>query len=178
MLLVALWAFAEATLFFIVADVPISAVGLRHGWRRALAAALVAAPAAAAGGTLLAWLTSQHSEAVYRALVAIPGIAPHLLVEASAAYGQGGTKAMLAGSFRGVPYKLYAYTAGTRHTGLALFFLGSMVARWPRFLLVASISSALRKVIKPKLGPVQISALFVAFWILFYTVYFAAMAVN
>lgn len=178
MLLVALWAFAEATLFFIVADVPISAIGLRHGWRRAVSAALVAAPAAAAGGVALAWLTSQQSATVYRALVTIPGIGPHLLAEAGAAYARDGTKAMLAGSFGGVPYKLYAYAASTQRTGLTMFFLTSIAARLPRFILVASISSLLGAVIRPKLRPFQIYALFATFWILFYTAYFTSMLAN
>lgn len=178
MLLIVLWALAEATLFFIVADVPISAIGLRHGWRRAWVAALLAAPAAAAGGVALAWLASLYPQALHRALLAIPGIGPHLLAQTGVAYAQGGTKAMLAGSFSGVPYKLYAYVAGTRQTGLAMFFLASIAARLPRFLLVASISSALGAVLRPKLRPFQISMIFAAFWILFYVAYFAAMAAD
>jgi membrane protein YqaA with SNARE-associated domain len=178
MLLVVLWALAEATLFFIVADVPISVIGLRHGWRRAWAAALLAAPAAAAGGVALAWQASLHPHAVYRALLAIPGIGPHLLAQAGGVYAQDGVNAMLAGSFSGVPYKLYAYAAGMRQTGLAMFFLASIAARLPRFILVASISSVLGAVLRPRLRPFQISALFAAFWILFYAIYFAAMAAS
>lgn len=176
MLLVALWAFAEATLFFIVADVPISAIALRHGARRALLAAIAAAPAAALGGiVLLAWAANDPALCL-RVLEQVPGIAQETIDQAAADYRAGGTLAMLEGAFRGVPYKLYAYAAGTEGAGAAGFALASIAARLPRFVLVAVLFSLLGKWLREKISGRTLAALFLAGWTLFYVGYFTLVA--
>jgi membrane protein YqaA with SNARE-associated domain len=176
-LLVALWAFAEATVFFIVADVPISAIALRYGARRALLAALTAAPAAALGGiVLLAWAHNDPGLCL-RVLEQIPGIAQETIDRAAADYRTGGTLAMLEGAFRGVPYKLYAYAAGTEGSGVAGFALASIVARLPRFVAVAIGFSLLGKWLRQKISGPTLAALFIASWTLFYTGYFAVVGI-
>lgn len=178
MLVVVLWALAEATLFFVVADVPISAIGLRHGLHHAFPAALAAAFAAACGGMVTAYVTSLYPQAVVEALALVPGIGPHLMRDATAAYAEESVRAMLAGSFSGVPYKLYAYAAGVNHDPLLGFFLASIGARLPRFVLVASISSGFGAFLRPRLTCKKITVLFFVFWILFYALYFTAMHVK
>lgn len=175
MALVALWAFAEALLLFIVADVPISAIGLRSGIRRAVLAALVAAIFAALGGiAMLHWAASDPagSRAV---LESLPGISPALYDSAAADWREGGVLAMLAGSFQGVPYKLYAHAAGIGGAGTAAFFLASIIARLPRFLLVALAFGALGPHLRKRLAPRALWVLFGAGWSLFYAAYFTSM---
>ena len=179
--LVAIWAFAEALLLFVVADVPISAVGLRYGAKRALQAALLAAICAALGGlAMLHWAASDPAGS-RAAILALPGITPALLDSASAAWRADGFIAMAVGSFQGVPYKLYAHAAGASGagagwTGTAIFLLASIAARLPRFAVIALVFGALRKPLRRLLPQWAIWPLFGAGWAGFYAWYFAAMA--
>jgi len=178
MLLVAVWAFAEAMLFFIVADVPISAIGFRYGFRRAAAAALVAALAAGGGGLIVKVWASADPEAYRTVLEHIPGISPGLISRAVSAYAGDPAGAMLLGSFKGIPYKLYAYAAGLSGATVLPFFAASIGARLPRFLLVATLSAAVGSALRDRLTAFRIRLLFLAFWVLFYAVYFTLMAAH
>lgn len=175
LVIVALWALAEATLFFIVADVPISAIGLRYGVRSALIAAVVATLAAAIGGqAVLAWSAADPAGS-RAALDLVPGIGPATIDRAAHDYAAGGAWAMLRGSFGGVPYKLYAHAAGIGGAGKAGFFLASCIARLPRFALVALGSGVLGKWLRPRLSRRAIAIAFIAAWTVFYAGYFAAV---
>jgi hypothetical protein len=177
MLLVALWAFAEATLFFIVADVPISAIALRYGVKRGLLAALIAAVAAVPGGlAMLAWAANDPASCL-AALQKVPGIGQAAIEQAAAAYQAGGMEAMLKGAFSGVPYKLYAYGAGTEGAGIGNFALDSLAARLPRFALVAIAFALLRKALEHKMSGRTLTVTFVAGWGLFYTAYFSVVGI-
>jgi membrane protein YqaA with SNARE-associated domain len=175
MIIVAIWSFAEATLFFLVADVPISAVGLRHGTRRALRAALVAALASGTGGVTLSMLAAASPEAMHGILDLIPGIGPRMIDEAAAAFAEDGVGAMLAGSFSGVPYKLFAHAAGLEQSPPIVFLVLSVAARLPRFLLVAVIFGSIRPVLSSRLSRRRIATIFIVFWVLFYAAYFSAV---
>lgn len=179
--LVAIWAFAEALLLFIVADVPISAVGLRYGAKRPLLAALLAAICAALGGlAMLHWAASDPAGS-RAAILSLPGITPALFDSASADWHAHGFLAMTMGAFEGVPYKIYAHAAGlsgagTGWTGTAIFLLASIAARLPRFAVIALTFGAMRKPLRRLLPQWAIWALFGAGWAVFYAWYFAAMA--
>src|SRR5688572_21231742 len=111
LLIAAAWAFAEAILFFIVADVPISAIAMRWGWRHGVTAALAAAIAAAAGGAVLfAWASADPSGAS-ASVANLPGIDAAMIADTAADLGSRGYMAMLEGSVSGVPYKLYVVAA-------------------------------------------------------------------
>jgi membrane protein YqaA with SNARE-associated domain len=176
--LVALWAFAEATLFFVVADVPIMAVGLRYGVRRALLAALVAAVFAACGGlAVMAW-ASVDPAGSRAAIERLPGIDAALFDGAAAAmaWPAVGWAAMMQGAFSGVPYKLYAHAAGVGGADMAAFFLASVIARLPRFALVAVFGGLIGPSLRRRLHPRTMWLLFALAWTAFYSWYFAAMA--
>ena len=175
--LVALWAFAEAVLWFIVADVPIMAVGAIWGRRRAMIAALVGSAAAALGGVAL-MLWAQGDPAGCRdAMLSVVGVNAQLLDEAGAAWASGGAWAMTVGSFTGVPYKLYAFTAGMDGTGVVAFALLSFLARLPRFVMVALMSGTLAIRLRRRMGNVWFWALFVWTWAGFYSWYWHSMGV-
>lgn len=173
---VALWAFAEATVFFIVADVPISAIGLAKGWKAASLAALVCAIAAALGGMLLAHGSASDPAAMTAVLDRVPGISPAMIAHADAAWRDNRWPAMLQASFTGEPYKLYAHAAGAAGAPATVFALQSIAARLPRFLLVAALSSTLGHFLRPRVSRASLLALFAAFWITFYAAYFALVA--
>lgn len=174
--LVALWAFAEATLFFIVADVPIMAVGIRYGLRRSLVAALVAAVVAAVGGLMMMEWATVAPNASRAAIERLPGIDAALFDEAAMEWPTYGWAAMMEGAFRGVPYKLYAHAAGVNGTGMAPFFAASVIARLPRFVLLALLGSLIGPSLRRRLRPHVLWLLFVLAWTVFYAGYFALMA--
>jgi hypothetical protein len=172
--LVALWAFAESLLWFVVADVAISAVALRYGWKRALAAALVASVAAALGGLAMMGWANADPEGSRAAILALPGISSELFDQASSALHAEGFPAMLAGSFSGVPYKIYAHAAGVGGAGMAGLFLASVLARLPRFLLVGAVFGLAAPRLRRLLGK-RLWAVFVVAWALFYAWYWWSM---
>lgn len=174
--IVALWAFAEATLFFIVADVPIMAIGVRYGLHRALVAALVAAVFAALGGVAMMEWASAAPEASRAAIERLPGIDAALFDEAAMAWPTFGWAAMLEGAFRGIPYKLYAHAAGVDGASVTIFFLASIIARLPRFVLLVLLGSLVGPPLRRRLGPPLLWTLFALAWAVFYAWYFATMS--
>ena len=176
--IVALWAFSEAIVFFIVADVPISYLAVKRGWRAASIAAIVAALAAVPGGAVLYLWTASDPGGVRDMLVALPAIDAAMIEATAAAYHAGGFEAMLEGSFGGVPYKLFAAAAGAGSppdASMLPFLLASFFARVPRFLIVglgvALVSGVLGRWLSMRGRLVALSIS----WVLFYAWYFATM---
>jgi hypothetical protein len=141
--LAALWGFCEATLFFIVADVPISYIAVRCGRKAALRASVFAAIAAAVGGVVLLFWAGQHGDAVQQIFLMLPAIDPSLIAQTERDFAAGGYVAMALGAFQGVPYKLYVMAAApTAPGGILIFALASFIARLPRFVLAAVVADA------------------------------------
>lgn len=176
LIVVAAWAFAEAVLLFIVADVPISALALQRGWGAGWRAALIAALFAAVGGLVtIAWARANPTGA-RAAIEALPGISRGMARQAALDWRSGGLGAMLSGSFSGAPYKLFAIAAAGDGTGPARFFVMSVLARLPRFLLVAALFAVIGRVLRPRLSARFIAVLFVLGWCGFYVWYFTAVS--
>jgi len=170
------WSFAEGLLFFLVADVPISWIAVRHGWRRAVTAALLAAPAAALGGLVMALRASRDAASAWAALAGLPGIDSRMIGQVAQRWAQGGYGAMSSGAFTGTPYKLFAYAQGISPQGSAILFLAeSIAARLPRFVLVALGVSAIGHAASRWLGLRTRLAVLALCWIAFYGWYFAVM---
>jgi hypothetical protein len=174
--LVALWAFAEAILFFIVADVPISYIAVRHGMRPALKAAFMAAGAAALGGCVLLVIASSDPELVRSLLVGLPAIDAAMVADSNRAFSVEAYGAMANGSFAGKPYKLYAYAAAPHAPGGMISFLAaSFAARLPRFLLAACVPYLLSRLLGRWIDMRFRLIVLALFWVLFYGWYFAVM---
>ena len=170
---VALWAFAEAIAFFIVADVPIMAVALKWGWRRGVLAAIVAALWAGAGGVVVYIAVQADPEWSHAILLDVPGISRDMVDGVLETFGLGSFAAMLAGSFSGIPYKIYAFAAGLRDVPLIYFALASVLARLPRFLLVALVAGWAGPRLRAALPGKRLWVAFVIAWALFYAFYFS-----
>ncbi len=134
-----LWGVAEATLFFIVPDVLLSAIGLKRGARAGAVASACAALGAGAGGAAM-FLWSAHDAAGARAVVlAVPAVSEAMAADAARAMAEHGWfAATLAGPLSFTPFKLYAILAPEAGASAAGFALASVAARLPRFLLVSS----------------------------------------
>ncbi|MEM6266894.1 MAG: hypothetical protein AAF707_05160 [Pseudomonadota bacterium] len=175
--LIAIWAFAEGIVFFIIADVPITALGIKAGWRKALTGAAIASAFAASGGAIVWLWASSSPKDVIALMLAVPAIGEDLIEYAYEDWRANGPIGMMMGSFSGVPYKLYALAAGTvggqNPQGLALFVIASMLARFPRFALVAVLSGLIGPWLKERIGARAVWTAFALGWVAIYAWYWS-----
>lgn len=172
----ALWGFAEATIFFIVPDVVISAATVRCGLRAGLLAALATAIAAAAGGLLVYIVTANGILDTFLLFHRLPAISDGMILSARAALKiESWPVAMLAGSFLGMPYKIFAAAAAKAGTPLGPFLLWSIPIRLVRFVLVVGAAALLRPLFLRWLGPSLALLPIAAIWIAFYAVFWMRM---
>ena len=169
---VAIWSAAEAAIFFLVADIPISWMAVKRGPRAAVIAAVVAAIASVAGTlAVLVWAGNDPAGAT-RVMTALPAIDANMAREAAARFHQG-PLAVLAGAFSGIPFKLFALEAAKeRATG---FLLLAPLLRLPRFVAIALFVAAISGGLERRMTVRQRLALLAALWTLFYAFYFAVM---
>lgn len=171
----ALWGLAEATLFFIVPDVWLTAVGVRD-LRRGLLACGWALAGALLGGLLMYGWGSARPEAVAAALDRVPAISPAMLDRVAAQLDAHGAAAALLGPLRGTPYKTYAGLAPGAGVGLLPFLLVSVPARLVRFaLLTAGVHWVGPRLLPGASDRARIGVL-LAVWALFYAGYFLFLA--
>lgn len=170
------WGVAEASFFFIVPDVLLTAVVLRAGWREALKLAVIVALAASAAGALMWSWGAIDAAGARRAMLMVPAIGPDLLARAGREMDAWWGLHMIAGAVTGVPYKLYAVAAGGRHIALVPFLLASFAARLARFSysvgLTAVVAHGLDRLDRPQWK----APLLALGWIGLYAVYFSIRA--
>lgn len=171
----ALWGFAEATLFFIVPDVWLTWVGLRHGWRRAAIASLAACGGALLGGALMFAWGSTNADAARNVLDRLPVIAPEMIAAAARELHLATLLPLIEGGFRGVPYKIYAVEAGAMGIGIAPFMAASIVARLLRFWAAITIVMVVAGLLRRWLSENAVLAIYCACWLAFYGFYFASL---
>lgn len=170
--IVAGWSAAEAAIFFLVADIPISWIAVKSGARAAMLAALVAAIASVVGTmAVLIWAGHDASGAV-TTMAALPGIDERLVEKAARLYTEG-PQAVLVGAFSGIPFKLFALEAAKQ--GHVWFLLLAPFLRLPRFLAVAIFAGWVSSRLHQRMSLRRRLWLLILLWVLFYAVYFAAM---
>jgi len=168
--IVAGWSAAEAAIFFIVADVPISWIAVRSGTKAAALAAVMAAVASVAGAVIVLLWAGRDPAGAAATMANIPAIDDGLLARAAHEYHHG-PLAMVAGSFSGIPFKLFALEAA-KGPDYPLLLLAPFV-RLPRFLLNALFVGTVSHFLSRWLNVRQRLALLAAAWVVFYTFYFA-----
>ena len=170
--LVAGWSAAEAVIFFIVADVPISWIAVRRGTRAAVLAAIIAALASVAGTVLVYWWARHDAAGAASTMAGLPGIDRAMLAQSADRYRHG-LQAVLAGSFSGIPFKTFALAAANVPDWA--FLLLAPLLRLPRFLAVALLSGGLSRLLERWLTVRLRLALLVLLWTAFYAAYFSVM---
>lgn len=155
------WGLAEATLFFIVPDVLLSAVALRD---RALALRLCLwTLGGALVGGLAMYLWGRHDVAqAGETLAMLPAISASMLARVGEDLERLGALATLLGPLSGTPYKIYAALSPEAGIALGVFIAISIPARLIRFVLIVAVTA-------------WVSRTLLALWALFYIVYFTAM---
>ena len=174
LLIAAAWGFAEATLFFLVPDIILSAIAIAD-WRLALWCCLAATAGAMAGGAVMHRAGRRDDGRLRSVFLRIPGIDPAMLERVSQQVASRGFLAVLLGPLYGTPYKLYAGEAGRRHLSLPGLVLITIPARLLRFLAVTLLAAWLAHGVAPGLSPASKYAAAATAWAVFYAWYFRAM---
>ena len=169
-----LWGFAEATLFFIVPDVWLTAIAV---WspRKALIACLFALFGALAGGALMYGWGAVEPTTALATLDRIPAINAEMLATVASEIRERGLLAPFVGPIRGVPYKIYAVQAPAQEIGVGAFLLISIPARLSRFVLLTFVTRILFSKFLATWTPRRQLFLLGCCWVTFYTTYFLAM---
>jgi membrane protein YqaA with SNARE-associated domain len=165
-----LWGLAEATLFFIVPDVLLSAAALNR-LRTALIACAWATAGALIGGTLLFAWGAHDPAGAWAVLDRIPAIHAAMPSSVRDALNEHGLAALFLGPLTGTPYKLYAVAAGQTGFSLPDFLLVSIPARAVRFILLCLLVHLIAR----KLPTHARLPVLAACWLAFYSAYFLHM---
>ncbi len=168
------WGFAEATFFFLVPDVLLTAIGIRD-LRRGLWACVLAATTALGGGLVMyAW--GAHDPDLARSVLDwIPAISPGLITHAAEEVRARELVALFLAPLHGEPYKIFAVVAGQLGVPLPGFILVSMLSRLSRFVLLTLLAAVCRKALCRRLSLRSVLAIHLVLWTAFYSVYFTVM---
>ena len=136
-----LWGFAEATLFFIVPDVLLTLVAL-FSFRRSARVLACILLGALGGGTIMFYLGAKNPAEAKAVVLRVPFVSSAMFDKTAQSFQHDGIWALTKGPGNGIPYKVYGVQA-SRHSGLLLFLLVSLLARLERFALFWLIAGAL-----------------------------------
>lgn len=172
----ALWGVAEATVFFIVPDVLLTAAILGRDWRSALKLAVIAAAGATCAGVgMYAW-GALDGDGARRVMLMIPAIGPDLFRRTGDEMQGLWPVHMLVGAVTGVPYKLYAIAAGEHGISPFPFIVASFVARLTRFSFAIGLVAVLDACFD-RMGWQRVKASLLGVgWVVLYVVYFSYRA--
>jgi len=169
----AFWGLAEATVFFLVPDILITASALfspKKGFAQVMAVLI----GALLGGGLMYTAADKYPDDAKNAVLSVPFVKVHLLDQAEHQMQDHGLWAMCLGAFSGVPYKTYAVTA-PHHAPFEVFVAMSVLARLERFLASWGIASLAGMLFRRQIeaSPPAAVALMAVCWIGFYTYYWS-----
>ena len=173
LLLAGVWGYSEATLFFIVPDVLLTAMVIRVGYSASLKACLVCSVSAALGGLTMYWFGSGDFDSARTMLEKVPAISSDFFNKVEKDATRDWYYAVFVGGISGVPYKIFATIAGQQALHFWPFFWWSVMTRSIRFFLSATISACLLRILKAAPNA-SIRPMFVwgLMWFLIYLVYF------
>lgn len=170
-----IWGAAEGFLFFIVPDVLIGWVALRHGFRAGAVACVLAAVGAGIGGAAMYGWSVRDPSAALNAVAAVPAVSTPMIVHASVAMDrEGWFAAAFKGPVTSTPYKVYALLAPSKGATVWGFALGALPIRLPRFLLAAVAFAAIRWLARGRIDDRWLITGFTAWWVLFYVWFWVA----
>jgi len=168
------WGMAEASFFFVVPDVLISACALRGGRLALVALGGSLTGACVGGGAMYLW--AQHEPAAALALVdAVPFVPQRLFALAERLSTAHDGLGILIGSFSGVPYKIFAAQA-PEIMSLPTFLAWTLPGRTVRFALSATLAWAMARWLKQRWRPLWVRTGWAAAWISIYTGYWWEMS--
>ena len=166
-----IWAFAEATAFFIVPDVMMTTAVLVFGAAIALRFARRRCVRCGRRGWLMWNWGVGDAEGARAFLLAVPLVGDDLLVRVRDEVAGAWTINLILGAITGAPYKIYAVEAGAAGVDPLLFALSSFVARFARFALTIGLVALGVRALR-HFGAAQLAPLLLAgAWAVIYAVY-------
>ena len=170
-----IWGLAEATVFFIVPDVWITLVAL-FSWRQSFKVLSATLMGALLGGSLMFWLGAHHPAQATVTVLHVPFVTQTMYDNTQHSFEQSGITALLTGTVKGIPYKIFAVQAN-RYSNWPIFILASVIARLERFLpfwiIAATLGAFFRKTTDRR--PFLAVATHVCIWILGYAWYWSVV---
>jgi len=176
-LIAGLWGFAEATLFFLVPDIWLTALAVRRGLKAALLGCLAALAGALLGGLAMYGWAAANPEAAREMLDWVPAIDTPTIGQVRTALYEDGAVAVFLGPLLGVPYKIYAVEAAGAGIGLAVFLIVSIPARLIRFLVVTMVAWAISAALAGHTTVRFRTGLLAGVWAAFYIAYFTVFGI-
>ena len=169
----ALWGFAEATLFFIVPDVLLSAIAIRDP-RAAYRASFAAVGGTMIGGTIL-YLWGAASPEAWAVVSAVPAVGPEMMDNARSQLDRFGMLAVILGPLSATPFKVYAVQSSASGIPFWWFLAITPIARLPRFLLVSFAAGWICRSLGPRVTPRTKYILWACAWVAVYLVLWREM---
>ncbi len=169
-----IWGLAEATLFFIVPDVWLSALSL-SSLKKALVASVYCLAGALFGGLVIYHWGFHSPAASLDAIARIPAINQEMLARVQRELISDGVQAILFGPLSGTPYKTYAVQAADSGIGWLPFLLISIPARLLRFQAITLLCWGVSVTFLKPFSPRKKYWVLILGWLLFYGVYFSKM---
>lgn len=167
-----LWGLAEASVFFVVPDVLLTATAVAGRHRAALFACLWATGGALLGGAAVYLAAVRDAETVLSVIGSVPAISPAMIEDVRADLAHDGLAALFLGALTGVPYKIFAAQAPAAGIGLGAFLLASLPARLGRFVLTVAIAAMLDRILARRILRRTRLALLAGLWLVLYAFYF------
>ncbi len=172
MLATFLWGFSEATFFFLIPDVILTAIALK-GFKIGFYASVIALVGALLGGSLMYFMGAFHYELIYDLVVRIPAVSEEMLHKVERQLQEQGLFAMIIGPIGGIPYKTFAITAPSAGIGFWAFLLASVPARFIRFFLTSAIASFVANVWLKHCSIRSSYMIWFVVWVIVYCIYFS-----
>lgn len=169
-----IWGMAEATFFFVVPDLLLTASVLFFGLAFALRLAAAAAGAAALGGLLMWTWGANDVQGVHAFLLSVPLIGADLLARVKTEIAGAWPLNLTLGAVTGAPFKIYAAEAGAAGINPAGFAIVGFLARFIRFALAIGLTTAGAMAARTFGLGRWIGAGLALVWIAIYAVYVAA----
>ncbi len=173
--LVAAQGFAEATVFFVVADVAVSWIALHQGIHAGLCAALAAAVGSLVGIALLYGWAEQDATTALALVDGVPSVTSALITEMRGDLAAKGLIAVLEAGATGMPIKIAAVLAPEFGIGAAAFLFLGFIQRLACFALVALLAGGIATSLRRDWSERTRLALWAGFWLLFYALYWTAV---
>lgn len=170
-----MWGLSEATLFFLVPDIPVGAVAL-FSLRRGARAVAAAVAGAVVGGVALWLVTRGVGPPLRDVLSALPGIPDRFFSSARDGIDDRGGIAVVLGPSGGVPYKVYVAEWALAGRSVVALVLWTVPARALRIGAVALLSAGAGVVWRRMFGHGRdgvLLGLYGGVWLAVYAAYFA-----
>ncbi len=171
--LAALWGLGDATIFFIVPDVWLTYVGLRHGTFAALVAGLFVTLGGFAGGMALYYFAAAEPVEARNLLLTLPAVNTDALREARELLARWDAIAVVGNPYSLLPFKVMALEAPAAKVQPLFFALATFFAYLSRAFLIALVAGFLGWLLRRTFGVRRMVIWALVFWGVMYALFFA-----